>query len=441
MERFGRALDEVEVPDIRNRGNVAELLAVGERGNHALAKRGHARARLDRELDDVIARYPGGVRRPCAWQVRFARHDNPGTGRLLYDSSIGIDDRLSAVDDDDRERGHASCLMSPLDALDFDCVRRVAQPSGVHERDWDAADVDPLGQHVTRRAWDGGDNRARSARQRIEQTGLAGVRPPNDHDEPPLAQNPAFAPFTSEFHELRMNPAGVLARRLTRDEVKAFLRKIQRRFEPRRQIKQRRINPANRCRQRAFELIHGRASLQRRHRVHQIGHGFRLDEIDPAIEVRAQRELARLGQSRTSPHRELDDALEEHRTAVPADFHHVVACVGVRTLKPRDDDLINRARRRRGLALHDPRKRRVTWNKGLVATDEGRRNRRRVRSGQADDADAATAWGRRHRDDRVRHRERHAQYLPESREVGKPKKSGSGAVGPDVGPRTDSDLP
>ena len=50
--------------------------------------------------------------------------------------------------------------------------------------------------------------------------------------------------------------------------------------------------------QRALELIERRARLQRRDRLDQIGHGFRLHEIELAVEKRAQRELAGLGEPR-----------------------------------------------------------------------------------------------------------------------------------------------
>ena len=45
---------------------------------------------------------------------------------------------------------------------------------------------------------------------------------------------------------------------------------------------------ANGARERALELIEGRARLQRRHRVDQVGHGLGLDEIELAVEERAQ---------------------------------------------------------------------------------------------------------------------------------------------------------
>ena len=123
------------------------------------------------------------------------------------------------------------------------------------------------------------------------------------------------------------------ARVVARDEVESLVGKIERRLEPRGQIEQRRIDAANRRRQRALELIHRRARLKRRDRVDEIGDRLRLHEIDPAVEVRAQRELAGLGEPRARAHRELDDALEQHRAAVPADLDDVVARVGMRRLE------------------------------------------------------------------------------------------------------------
>ena len=67
-----------------------------------------------------------------------------------------------------------------------------------------------------------------------------------------------------------------------------------------------------RARERAFELVHCRARLQRRDRVDEIGDRFGLHQVEPAVEIRAQRELARLGQPRARRHRHLDDPPEQH---------------------------------------------------------------------------------------------------------------------------------
>ena len=59
----------------------------------------------------------------------------------------------------------------------------------------------------------------------------------------------------------------------------------------------------NRRGQRALELIERGARLQRRDRLDEVGDGFGLNEIELAVEKRAQRELARLGEPRASDHR------------------------------------------------------------------------------------------------------------------------------------------
>ena len=112
--------------------------------------------------------------------------------------------------------------------------------------------------------------------------------------------------------------------------MKSLVGKIERRLEPRGQIEQRGVDRGDRRGERALELIHRRARLERRDGVDQIGDGLGLHEIEPAVEVRAQRELARLGQPRAGRHRQFDDAPQQQRAAVPADLDDVVARVGVR---------------------------------------------------------------------------------------------------------------
>ena len=50
-----------------------------------------------------------------------------------------------------------------------------------------------------------------------------------------------------------------------------------------------------------------------------------LDQIETAVQVGAQRELAGLGQARAGRHRRFDDALEQQRAAVGADLDDVFA--------------------------------------------------------------------------------------------------------------------
>ena len=67
----------------------------------------------------------------------------------------------------------------------------IAQAGRIHERDRQALDIDPLGQHIARRSRDVGHNRARRADQRIEEARLPGVRPARDHHRGDLREPPA----------------------------------------------------------------------------------------------------------------------------------------------------------------------------------------------------------------------------------------------------------
>ena len=95
-----------------------------------------------------------------------------------------------------------------------------------------------------------------------------------------------------------------------------------------------------RSRQRAFELIERDARLQRRRGVNQIGDRFRLDQIPLAVEKRAQRELAGLGQPRPGRDRARDNRLQHDRAAMRADFDDVLAGVGVRCGEVGRDDFV-----------------------------------------------------------------------------------------------------
>ena len=96
--------------------------------------------------------------------------------------------------------------------------------------------------------------------------------------------------------------------------------------------------------QRALELVHGGARLERCDSVHEIRDGFGLHEVQPAVEVGAQSELAGFGQPRSGGHRELDDAAEQDGTAMRADLHDVLAGEGMRRGEERHDDSIEHTR-------------------------------------------------------------------------------------------------
>ena len=117
------------------------------------------------------------------------------------------------------------------------------------------------------------------------------TRAPSRISRPRLASQSSVA-------ELALDRSQRRARFACLDEVIALVRKIERRLELRGQIEQLGVDLGDALGQRAFELIERRARLQRRDRVDEIGDRLGLHEIDPAVEKRAQRELAGLGEPR-----------------------------------------------------------------------------------------------------------------------------------------------
>ena len=120
-----------------------------------------------------------------------------------------------------------------------------------------------------------------------------------------------------------------------------LVRKIDRRLEARDQVEQCRIDLADRLRQRPLKLVERRACLQRCDGVDQIGDRLGLRQIDPAVEERPQRELPRLGETRSTRGSRGDDRAQHDRAAVCAELDDVVARVRMRGGKESGDDVID----------------------------------------------------------------------------------------------------
>ncbi|OLB60903.1 MAG: hypothetical protein AUI11_11970 [Acidobacteria bacterium 13_2_20CM_2_66_4] len=312
-------------------------------------------------------------------------------------------DKLSfvLVDDDEDEIGDGSGPARAFDAFRFDPFARLAQARRVDERDPQAVEIDDLCDEIARRARNVGHDRARRAGERVEQTRLADVGPPDDRDLQAVA-NQLPAPRAGE--QRRRSSGQIVNRPAERsglDEVISLVREIDRRLEPRDEVEERGVEACDRGRQRPLELIEGGARLERRHRIDQIGDGFGLHQIDPAVEERAKRELAGLGKARAPIDCRFDDRAQDHRASVRAHFDDIVARIGMRSGERRDDNLIDRLCGGGVSRTRDARQRSATWPERTVVRDESKRDRVRTRTAQTDDADAATARRRRNRHDRV----------------------------------------
>src|SRR5439155_16999566 len=93
---------------------------------------------------------------------------------------------------------------------------------------------------------------------------------------------------------------------------------------------------------RAPELLQRGARLRRRLRINEVTHGFGLNQIHLAVRHGAKSEFPRSSQARAGISDGLDNAGQDERIAVSTDFQHILARVGVRTLKEGCYDIIDR---------------------------------------------------------------------------------------------------
>jgi hypothetical protein len=111
----------------------------------------------------------------------------------------------------------------------------------------------------------------------------------------------------------RTKPSGNVA--LTQD-VDLLLGKIQRRLDAHAQLDQPLDQRMHFAREFARQRAHCRTGGRRGLRLDQVGHRFRLNQIDLVVEVGPTRKLARIGQARTELQATRQQHLHHHRTAV-----------------------------------------------------------------------------------------------------------------------------
>ncbi len=189
-----------------------------------------------------------------------------------------------------------------------------------------------------------------------------------------------------------------------------LIRKIERRFEASDKIKETGINCSNLRGECALELIECDTRLQRCHRVDQVRHGLRLNQIHLAVHECAQGEFARPRQSGPSVDRALQYLPQDDRAAMRAQLDHVLACVGTRRRKPRRDHLVDWSLRISVRRAH-ARKGGVPRLQRLVANQNSPGYLARVAPADAYDAQASSARRGRNRDDGVVGRKHTARCL------------------------------
>ena len=119
-----------------------------------------------------------------------------------------------------------------------------------------------------------------------------------------------------------------------------------------------------------------------------VENGFRLRQIDAAIEEGPQGELARLGQAGAVAEYQLQDALQRQRAAVAVDFNHVLSGVGVGCSHVGDEHFIYAFAR---LGVDDVPVAQAAV--GQLAGEDGFGDGKGIGAAEADNADAPFAKG------------------------------------------------
>ena len=248
---------------------------------------------------------------------------------------------LGAIENDEREIRDRVGLLRAGHAFGFDHIGRRVKACRIDERCAQAVEVDAFGHQVAGGARNVGHDGTRSAGERVEDARLAHVRLADDRDLQSFAHEPSPASIGQQPRRPAPQIVDRACQRALIDEVITLVRKIDRRLEARDEIEQRRIDPGDRLRQRPLQLIERRAGLKRRDGVDQIGDRLGLRQIDPAVEERPQRELPRLGETRSARHSRGDDRPKDDRASVGAELDDVLAGVRMRGRKVGGDDVID----------------------------------------------------------------------------------------------------
>ena len=195
----------------------------------------------------------------------------------------------------------------------------------------------------------------------------------------------------------RLQPPQNLLRGRNADII---LREIDPGFEQRDQLQQLLLHWLQPPRNGSFRLLRGNPCLIQRSCINQIADRFGLRQIDAAIEVSAQGELARFGQPRAGLTQALQSIPQHHGRSMARDFDHIFGGVGARRGEISDYDLIDGAavcvrQRRQG------RGPRIPCGGSVCESQNSFDDRPRIGAGNPDDADPATAGRRGDGRDRV----------------------------------------
>jgi hypothetical protein len=269
------------------------------------------------------------------------------------------------------------------------------QTRGIHEVQRDALDLHRLAHGVARGTWRRGYDRQVLACETVEQARLADIRLPREDDVQSGAQQAALLRAVEGVRERGPQPVQPPARVGAVERVELFLGKVEGRLNERSQLDQLGDEPVDRRGELPLQAADGAARGRLGSRLDEVRDRLGLREIEPVVEERAARELARLREARAELEAPAQQELQHDRAAVTLQLEDVLAGVGMRRRKIERDPVVDRptcgvakARARRAARL-----RQLSEQLDCKA--------RESRTGDADHADAGVPLRRRDRRDRV----------------------------------------
>src|SRR5690606_7822302 len=264
-----------------------------------------------RDIQSIFFRRVGARRRVDQVDLVDDRENRRARGQALRDLNlefVGGVARVLQVYDDVGTFDLGPCA-GDADALHL--VVGFPQTSRIYDVYWYAIDVNLLNDAVARRAGDRGHNGDVVACKCIQQARLAHVGPPGEHDVQAFAQNHALAcvaPYGGQVGDDAVQCGFGL---VFFQKVDFFFGKVERGFHQHAQVNDALVQFAHRFRECTAERGHGAARGRFRWGIDEVGHCFGLSKVEPVVQKRALRELARLRMAH-SPRAARLDAMLQH---------------------------------------------------------------------------------------------------------------------------------
>ena len=185
-----------------------------------------------------------------------------------------------------------------FDANFFDFIIRVVQSSGIDDGQRNPGQLDAPFDGVARGAGDRRYDRRLFTCKPVEQTGFADIRPADQHDVQPFAQQRAGSSARVQTRQIAANHLDAANGVMRAQESDILFGEVERRLGVHPEFSDRRDNCMDVARELAAQTFHRRARGGGGRGIDQIGNSLRLRKIKLAVQKCAFGKFTRLGDSR-----------------------------------------------------------------------------------------------------------------------------------------------